>query len=193
MNEFILSNPSFNHQGTFPGGGKKDVSSEIIDMLLQAKNYFENNNKNENKSSVKFDLKNRSFFLHLCDYVVDDLIDHDMLGVLLSPTHFHTYLKLKLSQADENKFLLNGIQNAVVCPTVSSEFQLLILEKYKGLQIPECSIRTTVELHEILDRKLAKATCVVIEHDANILNCFNRGECNKEIENSWHYRRIVGN
>lgn len=192
MNEFILSNPSFNHQDMFHGGGTKDVSSEVKDMLLQAKNYFENNQNCENKTSVKFDLKNRSFFLHLCDYVVDDLIDHDMLGVLLSPAHFHTYLKFKLSEAEDNKFLLNGIKNAVVCPTVSSEFQLLILEKYKGLQIPECSIRTTIELHETLDRKLAKATCD-LEHDIDILNCFNRGDCNKEIENSWHYRRIVGN
>lgn len=116
---------------------------------------------------------------HLYD-IVDDLVDNDLLGLLLSTNHFQKYCKIKV-KAIGNSYsgiLYKYINN----PEEAAKFQQVALNEFKGLYISECRFLSTHDLAKDLDGKINR-----LSKDDSATEPYAR--VSVEIENSWKYRR----
>lgn len=117
--------------------------------------------------------------LHLYD-IVDDLLENDLLGLLLSTNHFQRYCKIK--SATKGIGYSGVLMTLAACPATASKFQRDALQQFNGLYIDECRFSTSNELAKHLDGKLKQFS----EHDASPEAYVKLSE---EIENAWRYRR----
>lgn len=108
----------------------------------------------------------------ICEFVVDDLIEKNALGLLMSKEHFNTYLA---------SIGLNHHSSTAI--------QLQILKQFSGFHIKEANLEGA-ELAFALDLLLSitSSDCMVktsIHHESNM-------EVDAALENSWKYRKIIG-
>jgi hypothetical protein len=117
--------------------------------------------------------------LHLYD-IVDDLLENDLLGLLLSTNHFQRYCKFK---STAQGITYSGVlMTLAACPATAAKFQNDALQQFSGLHIEECRFSTQHELAKHLDVMLKQ----FFEHDAIPDAQF---QLSIEIENAWKYRR----
>lgn len=117
--------------------------------------------------------------LHLYD-IVDDLLEHDLLGLLLSTTHFQRYCKFRA--ATDGISYSSVLMTLAACPATAAKFQHDALQQFSGLHIDECRFSTKQDLAIHLDAKLKQ----ISEHDASPEA---HVQLSLEIENAWKYRR----
>ena len=111
--------------------------------------------------------------------IVDDLLEHDLLGLLLSTTHLQIYCKWIAHTA---KPAASKMINAMAVSYEAAEsFQFQALQKFSGIHIEECMFKNKGELSRHLNERLNKfingSTTLELEV-----------KMSKDIENAWKYR-----
>lgn len=89
--------------------------------------------------------------LELGRLIVDELMDRDLMGFLLSPSHLLKFLAHYTFYAP--KPVAAQVRRSIVNAEIVDELHLFILQAFKGLHIPETSLLTHDELKLALDRK----------------------------------------
>ncbi len=89
--------------------------------------------------------------LELCRSIVDELLDRDLMGFLLSPRHLRKFLAHYSFYAPAP--IASQIRRCILNAEITDELHIFILKKFKGLHIPETSIPSSDELKSTLDRK----------------------------------------
>lgn len=87
----------------------------------------------------------------LCREIVDELIERDMLGVLLSSSHLRRFLAHFSTYAPAAQSQM--IRRIILNSDVVDEIHMYLLRTYRGLHIEECAIGSRTELHAALDQK----------------------------------------
>jgi hypothetical protein len=116
--------------------------------------------------------------LHLYD-IVDELLEKELLGLLLSTSHFQHYCKIMAKTASEGlseAFSILGMNQ-----DVATKFQHSAMQQFSGLYIAECKISSKRELAARLDEKLKQFFEADFTPEAQI-------KMSKDIENAWKYR-----
>lgn len=111
----------------------------------------------------------------LCRAVFDDLLERDLLGLLLSTSHFSSYIRgVQLDDASALAQVQGNIE-------LEKQLHGNILSMFKAIYIAECRAATQEELNQMLDAKLAEA-CIQVDND-------RLDQYANEVESAWRYRR----
>ena len=123
----------------------------------------------------------------LCRAVFDDLLDKDLLGFLLSSSHFRKYLN-HYSDYVEPKFA-QVLKRNITNSSIVDAFQEQINEMFKGFYIAEATIRDQAHFLAILEEKyvgFANGNKV-----GNVCHQVSLNELNS-VEMAWKYRGACG-
>jgi len=113
--------------------------------------------------------------------VVDDLLEHDLLGLLLSTTHLQRYCRIKAASVNVNEHA-DSLRALAASLAAATEFQHEAIRKFNSLHIPDIRFGSHYELAKHLDIKLKDIFDDSAESDDFI-------QASIEIENAWKYRR----
>lgn len=107
---------------------------------------------NDGQTNRGFHDRKRITRAGLCRAIIDELIDHDLMGFLLSSSHFRRFLSHYATYAPpaQSKMIRRIIPNTKVVDEIS----IYLLQTYQGLHIRESSIASRSELHVALDQKI---------------------------------------
>ena len=110
--------------------------------------------------------------------VVDLLMEHDLIGVLLSTSHFQRYCKFMSLRVSGD--IAGVLHTLSICEIIANKFQKEALRVFMSLHIDECRYSKD-ELADHLDKKLT----VIL--DEKFVSKSALKVC-KEIECAWNYR-----
>jgi len=88
----------------------------------------------------------------LCRAIIDELIDHDLMGLLLSSSHFRRFLSHYATYAPPAQSKMIG--RIILNIKKVNEISIYLLQTYQGLHIRESSIASRAKLHVALDQKI---------------------------------------
>ena len=112
--------------------------------------------------------------------VVDDLVEHDLQGLLLSTSHLLTYCRMRFQ--DPSLTLKNELKAICESQEAAVRFQEMALKQFSGLYIAEIRFSNRDELSAHLNAKLNAFFKCDSQTTAN-------PQTSIEIENAWKYRR----
>lgn len=111
--------------------------------------------------------------------VVDDLVEHDLQGLLLSTGHLQTYCRMR---SQNPAFARNNELKAISeSQEIATRFQELALKQFSGLYISEIRFSNREELSAHLNAKLNAFFKCGSPAMASL-------QISIEIENAWKYR-----
>ena len=110
--------------------------------------------------------------------VVDHIMEHDLIGLLLSTSHFQRYCKfMSLRVRGEIAGVFHTLS---ICEVIATKFQQEALREFMSLHIDECRYSKD-ELADHLDDKLTVFLNEKFVSQSELKVC-------KEIECAWNYR-----
>ncbi len=122
--------------------------------------------------------------LEVCRSIVDELLDRDLMGFLLSPRHLRKFFAHYTFYAPAP--IAVQVSRCIVNAELADDIHLFILKTFKGLHIPETSIATRDQLKVALDRKYESYAKAVSTGDVRYEISL---EENKTIVNERRYRQ----
>lgn len=121
--------------------------------------------------------------LEVCRSIVDELLDRDLMGFLLSPRHFRKFLAHYTFYAPAP--IAFQVRRCIVNSEVADDLHLFILKTFKGLHIPETAIANPKDLKVELDRQYESFARAVNTSDVRYEVSLQE---HKTIENERRYR-----
>jgi len=119
----------------------------------------------------------------LCREIIDELLDRDLMGFLLSSAHLRRFLANYSTYAPPAQSQM--IRRIILNTEVVDEIHIYLLRTYQGLHIKESRIPSRAELHAALDQKFELYACDLFTADIRIEVSLRE---HAKIENERRYR-----